>query len=313
VYLSFFLSFFAQKCVEEIWICDGYTLQISRGKSRLVSTHVTVRGCPTSAFWGPYCNQTVEMIGCSQPSKDNNSSNLLDLNIERRNSRYTREHHRRINILSQQNHLVEKEVGSNVTALVGMENSITCSISNNSLCIRQGDMKFYFLDVVNLALQFQITTTNFGVLGPSLMCYLRYNAFPQRDLHDYSGDISHDPLVVKSPNIGRWYIAIETVNKTQTNNTASKPVLDTMCFSLKWQLTGCLNGKSGTDCSWEAYGLQVSLYYCYTISTDTNSFCTWLAVCNNPCFPLYPIEDPVNLNAWYILGSWERGNTSAHI
>lgn len=229
---------------------------ISRGKARLVSTRITVRGCPTSAFWGPYCNQTVEMIGCSQPSINNNSRNLLDLNIERRNSRYTREHHRRINILSQQNHLVEKEVGSNVTALVRMENSITCSISNDSLCVRQGDMKFYFLDVVNLALQFQITAANFGVLGPSLICYLRYNAFPQRDLHDYSGDISHDPLVVKSPNIGRWYIAIETVNKTQTNNTASKPVLDTMCFSLKWQLTGCLNGKSGTDCSWEAYGLQ---------------------------------------------------------
>ncbi|CAN6323847.1 unnamed protein product [Urochloa humidicola] len=229
---------------------------ISRGKSHLVSTHITVRGCPTSAFWGPYCNQTVEMIGCSQPSIDNNSRNLLDLNIERRSSWYTREHNRRINIPSQLNHLVEKEVGSNVTTLVRMENTITCSISNGSLCIRQGDMKFYFLDVVNLALQFEITAANFGVLGPSLICYLRYNAFPQRDLHDYSGDISHDPLVVKSPNIGRWYIAIETVNKTQMNNTASTPVLDTMCFSLKWQLTGCLNGKTGTNCSWEAYGLQ---------------------------------------------------------
>ncbi|CAL4933803.1 unnamed protein product [Urochloa decumbens] len=229
---------------------------ISRGKSRLVSTHITVRGCPTSAFWGPYCNQTVEMIGCSQPSIDNNSRNLLDLNIERSSSWHTREHNRRINIPSQLNHLVEKEVGSNVTTLVRMENSITCSISNGSLCVRQGDMKFYFLDVVNLALQFEITAANFGVLGPSLICYLRYNAFPQRDLHDYSGDISHDPLVVKSPNIGRWYIAIETVNKTQMNNTTSTPVLDTMCFSLKWQLTGCLNGKTGTNCSWEAYGLQ---------------------------------------------------------
>ncbi|KAJ1295396.1 hypothetical protein BS78_01G220600 [Paspalum vaginatum] len=228
---------------------------ISRGKARLVSTHITVRGCPTSAFWGPYCNQTVDMVGCSQPSIDN-SRNLLDPNIERRNNLYTRQHNRRINILSQQNHLVESEVGSNATALVRMENSITCSISNNSLCVRQGDMKFYFLDVVSLALQFEITAANFGVLGPSLICYLRYNAFPQRDLHDYSGDISHDPLVVKSPNIGRWYIAIETVNKTEMNVTSSTPVLDTTCFSLKWQLTECLNGKTGTNCSWEAYGLQ---------------------------------------------------------
>ncbi|OEL28710.1 hypothetical protein BAE44_0010271 [Dichanthelium oligosanthes] len=133
----------------------------------------------------------------------------------------------------------------------------------------QGDMKFYFLDIVNLALQFEITAANFGVRGLSLICYLRYNAFPQRDLHDYSGDIIHDPLVVKSPNIGRWYIAIETVNKTQMNITASTPVPDAMCFSLKWQLTGCLNGKTGTNCSWEAYGLQVSLYYSYTMLTDT--------------------------------------------
>lgn len=229
---------------------------ISRGKARLVSTRITVRGCATSAFWGPYCNQTVDMIGCSQPSIDNNSRNLLDLKVERRNSLYTREHNRRINILSRPNGLVEQEVASNATALVRMENSISCSISNDSICIRQGDMKFYFLDVVNLALQFKITATNFGALGPSLICYLRHNAFPQRDLHDYSGDISHDPLVVKLPNIGRWYIAIETVNKTQTNVTASTPVLDTTCFSLKWQLTGCLNGKTGTNCSWEAYGLH---------------------------------------------------------
>ncbi|KAF8672652.1 hypothetical protein HU200_049345 [Digitaria exilis] len=229
---------------------------ISRGKAHLVSTHITVRGCPTSAFWGPYCNQTVEMIGCSQPSIYNNSRSLLNLNIQKGNSWYTREHNRRINILSPLNHLVEKEVGSNTTALMRMENSITCSVSNASLCVRQGDMKFYFLDVVNLALQFEITAANFGVLGPSLMCYLRYNAFPQRGLHDYSGDISHEPLVLKSPNIGRWYIAIETFNKTQMNGTSSTPVVDTMCFSLKWQLTGCLNGKTGTNCTWETYGLQ---------------------------------------------------------
>ncbi|GJM84685.1 hypothetical protein PR202_ga00378 [Eleusine coracana subsp. coracana] len=117
-------------------------------------------------------------------------------------------------------------------------------------------MKFYFLDVVNLALQFEITARTYGLKGLSLICYLRYNAFPQRDLHDYSGDVSYDPLVVNSPNIGRWYIAVEVVNKTQINNTALAPVLDKGCFSLEWQLTACSNGKAGTNCSWEVYGLQ---------------------------------------------------------
>lgn len=233
-------------------------LQISRGRARSVSTSITIEGCPTSALWGPYCNQTIEMIGCSQFSRYNNSRNLLDQNIHTRKSLNTRENNRRTNFLSQSNHLVEQQLYSNSTTSVKMENLITCAISNGSLCIRQGDIKFYFLDVVNLALQFEITAADFGLVQrSSLICYLRYNAFPQRDLHDYSADISSVPLVVKLPNIGRWYVAIETVNITQMDNTASGPMLDTLCFSLEWQVSGCLNGKAGTNCSWEAYVLQV--------------------------------------------------------
>ncbi|KAL6842424.1 hypothetical protein ACP4OV_027851 [Aristida adscensionis] len=229
---------------------------ISRGRASLVSTSITVKGCPTSALWGPYCNQTIEMIGCSQLSMHNNSRNLLDMNMQKRKNLSTGEQNRRTNFISQRNHFVQKDANSNSTALTGMENLITCGISNDSLCLRQGDMKFFFLDVVNLALQFEITSANFGVAQElSLICYLRFNAFPQRDLHDYSGDISRDPLVVKSPNMGRWYIAIETVNKTQ-NNTTSATVLERTCFSLVWELTGCMNGKAGTNCSWEAYVLQ---------------------------------------------------------
>ncbi|KAL6641011.1 hypothetical protein ACP70R_019192 [Stipagrostis hirtigluma subsp. patula] len=230
---------------------------ISRGRARLVSTSITVKGCPTSALWGPYCNQTVEMVGCSQLSMHKNSRNLRDLNMDKRETLNAVEHNRRINFISQWKHLVQKDVDSNSTAMARMENLITCGISNDSLCLRQGDMKFYFLDVVNLALQFEITAANFGLAQQSsLICYLRYNAFPQRDLHDYWGDISRGPLVVKSPNIGRWYIAIETVNKTQMNNTASTPMLERTCFSLVWQLTGCVNGKAGVNCSWESYALQ---------------------------------------------------------
>uniref|UniRef100_A0A0A9H8T2 Uncharacterized protein n=1 Tax=Arundo donax TaxID=35708 RepID=A0A0A9H8T2_ARUDO len=33
------------------------------------------------------------------------------------------------------------------------------------------------------------------------------------------------------------------------NNTASAPMLDRACFSLEWQLTGCLDGKAGINCS----------------------------------------------------------------
>ncbi|KAL5231933.1 hypothetical protein ABZP36_030709, partial [Zizania latifolia] len=230
---------------------------ISRGRARSVSTSITVEGCPTSSLWGSYCNETIETVSCSQSSRYNNSRNLINLNNDERKSLNTREHKRRINFLLQSNHLEEKGVGSNSTTYMRMENLITCAISNDSLCLRQGNMKFYFLDVVNLALQLEITATNFGLAQKSsLICYLRYNAFPWRDLHDYSGNLSSAPVVLKLPNIGRWHIAIETVNITQMNSTASAPLLDTTCFSLEWQVTGCLNGKAGTNCSWEAYALQ---------------------------------------------------------
>jgi hypothetical protein len=118
-------------------------------------------------------------------------------------------------------------------------------------------MKFYFLDIDNLALQIKIAAANFGLVQrASLICYLRYNAFPRRVLHDYSGDISSASLVIKLPNIGRWYIAIEILNKTEMNN-ATSPMPDRTCFSFDWQVTGCLNGKAGISCSWEAYVLQV--------------------------------------------------------
>ncbi|KAF6988852.1 hypothetical protein CFC21_006292 [Triticum aestivum] len=229
---------------------------ISRGRALSVSTSITVEGCPTSALWGPYCNQTIETIGCSQFSRYNNSRDLLGLTINTRKILKTKENTRRTSFLSRSNHPIGHQLESNGTSVVGVENLITCAISNDSLCLRQGDIKFYFLDIVNQALQFEITAANFRLSqSASLICYLRCNALPQRDLHDYSGDISSAPLVIKLPNIGRWYIAIEILNKTQMRNTTA-PMLDTICFSFDWQVTGCLNGKTGTDCSWEAYVLQ---------------------------------------------------------
>uniref|UniRef100_A0A452YBJ8 EGF-like domain-containing protein n=1 Tax=Aegilops tauschii subsp. strangulata TaxID=200361 RepID=A0A452YBJ8_AEGTS len=229
---------------------------ISRGRALSVSTSITVEGCPTSALWGPYCNQTIETIGCSQFSRYNNSRDLLGLTINTRKILKTKENTRRTSFLSRSNHPIGHQLESNSTSVVGVENLITCAISNDSLCLRQGDIKFYFLDIVNQALQFEITAANFRLSqSASLICYLRCNALPQRDLHDYSGDISSAPLVIKLPNIGRWYIAIEILNKTQMRNTTA-PMLDTICFSFDWQVTGCLNGKTGTDCLWEAYVLQ---------------------------------------------------------
>ncbi|OAY76493.1 Transmembrane protein 8B [Ananas comosus] len=209
---------------------------ISRGKAYTVSTGIVIQGCPMTNFWGPYCNQTISMIYCSQPSIYNNSS-LLDLNM----------HNLEKNEMNKEAN--QKLVDSN-SSFLAAESLIMCNNLNETSCIGLGEQKFYFLDVINVASQFTISSlsdlgNSSGVL---LMCYVRYNAMPLLTLHDYSGDISMAPLIIRSPKIGRWYIAVEAVNQTVVNGL-------NFCFSLDWQVTECY-GKAGTNCSWESYILQ---------------------------------------------------------
>ncbi|XP_072988826.1 uncharacterized protein [Typha latifolia] len=224
---------------------------ISRGKACSIRTSISIEGCPATTLWGPYCNQTVLMITCSQPS--------------RRSEDHKKDNHS----VSRWKGGEEKQVDFNNTSQETVQNFITCNNSNESSCLGEGELKFYFLDIVSIASQFELTISGFSlnqmtsmnsegnVSGVILMCYVRYNAMPLRTLHDHSADISRAPLIVKSPKIGRWYIALQAVNQTKVNGLMQETNLEAnLCFSLEWQIFDCFNGKAGMNCSWETHMLQ---------------------------------------------------------
>ncbi|XP_038982658.1 uncharacterized protein LOC120110856 isoform X1 [Phoenix dactylifera] len=247
---------------------------ISRGKAYVFSTSIFVEGCPTSTIWGPYCNQTVNMISCSQSLTNKQSRNLLDLTMYKSGSLNhmvrTGDHRKAGYHLVSKRYAIEgKQVVSNASMLTTTENLITCSNSIESSCLGLGELKFYFLDILGVASQFKITSTDFRLnqtssmdnpanfSGMLLMCYVRFNAMPLRTLHDHSADISRAPLIVKSPKIGRWFIAIEAVNQTEVNGVIQERYSDIrLCFSFQWQVYECLGGKAGVNCTWETYVLQ---------------------------------------------------------
>nr|XP_029123003.1 uncharacterized protein LOC105053587 isoform X2 [Elaeis guineensis] len=248
--------------------------QISRGKAYVFSTSIFVEGCAASTIWGPYCNQTVDMISCSQSLLNKQSRNLLDLTMDKSgslNHMMRSGDHRKsgYHLVSKGFSMVEKQVVSNTSMLTTAENLITCSNSIESSCLGQGELKFYFLDILGIASQFKISSTDFRLnqtssmnnppnfSGMLLMCYVRFNAMPLRTLHDHSADISRAPLIVKSPKIGRWFIAIEAVNQTQVNGVMQERYSEiSLCFSFQWQVYECLGGKAGVNCTWETYVLQ---------------------------------------------------------
>ncbi|KAJ6851463.1 uncharacterized protein M6B38_259140 [Iris pallida] len=249
---------------------------ISRGPAYKFSTSINVHGCVTSTIWGPYCNQTIDTVSCSQSSIFSNSSSLfdrkmLDGGLSSLNQLASNEAH-----VAAENHLLpepnSKEATqkvSNSSMFASADNLITCNNSFESSCLSYGEFKFYFLDIVGVASHFKIIVTDLKLNqtspgnsstpfdGTLLMCYARHEAMPVTSLHDHSSDISRVPLVVKSPKVGRWYIAIQAVNQTNANNVTQEMYFKAnMCFSLEWQVHECLNGKAGLNCSWEAHMLQ---------------------------------------------------------
>lgn len=198
------------------------TLQINRGPVYSFSGNISVEGCATPSMWGQYCNQTVDLLSCAD--NYNLSENLSDTKL------------------------------FNQTA----ENVIFfCRNSNGNSCHGGLEPKIYALDVMGIAEQLTIVAANvklnetassngtWNASGIALMCYARHGAIPQATLHDYSANISEEPLVISSPKVGRWYFAVHMNVKA--------------CYILDWLVFECPEGKAGFNCSWERYMLQVGL------------------------------------------------------
>uniref|UniRef100_A0A5B7BQZ2 EGF-like domain-containing protein n=1 Tax=Davidia involucrata TaxID=16924 RepID=A0A5B7BQZ2_DAVIN len=206
---------------------------ITRGPTYSFSGNVSVEGCATSMLWGQYCNQTVDPLSCVDSY--NFTENLSGTKL-------------------------------NQTA----ENIVSCRNSYENSCLGDSKPKIYFLDVVGIAEQLTVIATDVKFNGTPplngtwngsgiiLMCYARHGAMPLATLHDYSGNINNSPLVIRSPKVGRWYIAIQPVNTSRVFGG----VLDTstkVCYSLDWQVHQCPIQKAGLNCTWERYMLQTVL------------------------------------------------------
>ncbi|XP_077223742.1 transmembrane protein-like protein isoform X2 [Tasmannia lanceolata] len=225
---------------------------ISRGPAYMFSSEISVKGCLTSTIWGPYCNQTINLLSCAQDDIYTHPRSLLNLEMSNGGAHF--------------NYAIKSRdyLPPNSSLLYGPNsNVITCKNSLEAACLGTGELKTYTLEIVSTTLQLKIMAKDVRFNQPSttnntestdeivIMCYARHNAMPMTTLHDYSIDISRVPLIIQLPKIGRWYVAILVDNHTNVQGVPRN-----LCFSLEWQIHGCLLGKAGPNCTWEKHMLQ---------------------------------------------------------
>ncbi|KAI3975022.1 hypothetical protein MKX01_005133 [Papaver californicum] len=205
---------------------------IIRGRSYTFSANVTIEGCSTPSFWGPYCNQTVGSLSCAE---SDGYKSLKNHSISIRNQT--------------------------------VENVIKCRDAQDS-CHLYNETTIYYLDVMRIAHQLVISaedirftstslTNKTGSFNGNLTCYVRHGAIPSRTLHDYSSQISNSQLIIPLPKTGRWYFAILPADQTDALGSFRKNRTEMDgCYTLDWQVHDCPVGKAGPNCTWKSYMLQ---------------------------------------------------------
>ncbi|KAJ7962425.1 putative Transmembrane protein [Quillaja saponaria] len=253
---------------------------IIRGPAYSFSANITVEACTNSMMWGQFCNSTVYPLSCTASGSNNYSETKL-----------------------------YKPVVGNV---------ISCKNNFENSCIGDGEPKFYSLDIFNVVEVLTIMAMNVSFNArPSngtanateinLMCFARHGAMPSATLHDYSSNINKVPLVIQSPLIGRWYIAVIPFNLSKELEGVGIGNVK-VCYSMEPKLLECPMGKAGSNCTWESYILQTVLRrgstpfesYYLPVSGKVSS--------DNANFPLEPLlsnssygGEPDNIWTYFLL------------
>ncbi|XP_057780584.1 uncharacterized protein LOC130999105 isoform X2 [Salvia miltiorrhiza] len=230
---------------------------INRGSGYTFSGNITVEGCTTSTMLGQFCNQTVNVLSCSE------SYNLTGTRLE--NGLYK-----------------------------GMKNNvIACRNANGVVCHEEAPY-IYSLDVMGIVEEIFVAVTNLtlnetNTTGSlSLMCYARHGTVPLKTLHDFSVDISKAPLVINFPKAGRWYITIQPVDNSNTSGTGQRHSFKT-CYLLVWQVNRCPLDKGGLNCTFERHILQTVLRKNPSVPFESNYMpITQEVSTNSNGFPLEP-------------------------
>ncbi|XP_058084278.1 uncharacterized protein LOC131231917 isoform X3 [Magnolia sinica] len=240
---------------------------ISRGPSYTFRADISIEGCITSTMWGPFCNQSISQLSCVQTDANTSRRSLLD--HEMYNSRGSASGNIYVRSIQNAPSDEKKEAALTPGVLPASENVVTCTDSHEAVCLANDKLKIYSLEIVDMTFQLKIMATDIRFNQTSnanvtendgkmlILCYARHDAMPLSTVNDYSGDISRVPLIIQSPKIGRWYIAIHVVNQTSVNGEMQEVYTNaSLCFSLELQVDGCPLGKAGPNCTWEKHMLQ---------------------------------------------------------
>lgn len=210
-------------------------LQINRAPAYSFSANITVEGCTTLTMWGPDCNQTINPLSCALSDSYSPADNSSEAGFYNQTIEYV----------------------------------ISCKNNFDTSCHRDGEPKFYSLDVVGVSQELKIvaidvwlneTSSNKtkNASGINLICFARHGAIPSETVNDYSSNINKSPIVIHFPKVGRWYITILPVNLSKELGGSSDTDMK-VCYSMESKLLECPVGKAGANCTREMYNLQVSL------------------------------------------------------
>ncbi|KAH6779905.1 transmembrane protein-like protein [Perilla frutescens var. hirtella] len=233
---------------------------INRGSEYSFSGNISVEGCMTSTMLGQFCNQTVNVLSCSE------SYNLTGTGLE--NGFYK-----------------------------GMKNNaIACRNANGIVC-HEGGPNIYSLDVMGIVDEIFVAVTNltFNETKPSnatgslsLMCYARHGSMPLKTVYDFSVDISKAPLVINFPKAGRWYITVQPIDNSNKSETVQSSSFKA-CYLLVWQVNQCPLDKAGLNCTFERHILQTVLRKNPSVPFESNYMpITQEVLSNSKEFPLEP-------------------------
>nr|XP_043626424.1 uncharacterized protein LOC122597902 [Erigeron canadensis] len=190
---------------------------INRGSGYSFSGNVSVDGCWNPSSSGQFCNQTIDHVSCA----DQNSTQGV------------------------------------ITS---------CKNDGTRSCIRGNESKLYSFDLLAVSEEIIISATSIifnqtrsndasNDSNITLMCYVRHGGISSSLTHDFSGNINNEPLVIRSPKVGRWYITIIPLNLS--NGIVGS--MNNVCYTLELKLLRCPMDKAGLNCTSERYMLQTIL------------------------------------------------------
>ncbi|CAL9007298.1 unnamed protein product [Prunus brigantina] len=208
---------------------------INRAPAYSFSANITVEGCTTLTMWGPDCNQTINPLSCALSDSYSPADNSSEAGFYNQTIEYV----------------------------------ISCKKFFDTSCHRDGEPKFYSLDVVGVSQELKIVAIDVwlnetslnktkNASGINLICFARHGAIPSETVNDYSSNINKSPIVIRFPKVGRWYITILPVNLSKELGGSSDTDMK-VCYSMESKLLECPVGKAGANCTREMYNLQTAL------------------------------------------------------